>query len=178
MLVVKNPCANAGDVRDSRLMPRSRRSPGGGYSNPLHCSCLENFMEESGGLQSIESQRVRHNWSDLAHMHKVHTQTPWNRLESPEIDPYEYSQLIFNKGPQQHNGKKFFEQMVLEKPSKHLQKKESKYRLYTCIIQVFNSKYIIVLNVKCKTTVLLEHNIGENLYITGFGDATPKAQPI
>ena len=36
--------------------------------------------------------------------------------------------------------------MVLEKPSQHLQKKESRYRLYTCIIQVFNSKYIILQN--------------------------------
>ena len=25
--------------------------------------------KEPGGLQSIESQRVGHNWSDLAHMH-------------------------------------------------------------------------------------------------------------
>jgi len=57
--------------------------------------------------------------------------------------------------------------MVLEKPSNHMQKKESRYRLYTCIIQVFNnSKYIIVLNEKCKTTILIEDNIGENLYIT------------
>lgn len=57
--------------------------------------------------------------------------------------------------------------MVLEKPSNHMQKKESRYRLYTCVIQVFNnSKYIIVLNVKCKTTILIEDNIGENLYIT------------
>ena len=57
--------------------------------------------------------------------------------------------------------------MVLEKPSNHMQKKESRYRLYTFIIQVFNnSKYIIVLNEKCKTTILIEDNIGENLHIT------------
>ena len=27
------------------------------------------WTEEPGGLQSMGSQRVRHDWSDLAHMH-------------------------------------------------------------------------------------------------------------
>ena len=34
-LVVKNPPAKAGDVRDVRLVPGSGRSPGGGHGNPL-----------------------------------------------------------------------------------------------------------------------------------------------
>ena len=42
VLVVKNPSANAGDVRDVGSMPGWRRSPGGGCGNPLQCSCLEN----------------------------------------------------------------------------------------------------------------------------------------
>ena len=42
--VVKNPPANAGDVRDESLMPGSGRPPGGGHSNPHQCSCLENPM--------------------------------------------------------------------------------------------------------------------------------------
>ena len=41
-LVVKNPIANAGDIRDVSLIPGSGRSPGGGHGNPLQCSCLEN----------------------------------------------------------------------------------------------------------------------------------------
>ena len=41
-LAVKNPSANAGDVRDVGSIPGSRRSPGGGHGNPLQCSCLEN----------------------------------------------------------------------------------------------------------------------------------------
>ena len=44
-LVVKNPPANAGDVRDSDSIPGSGRSPGKGHGNPLHCSCLENPMD-------------------------------------------------------------------------------------------------------------------------------------
>ena len=40
--MVKNPPANAGDVRDTGLIPGSGRSPGGRYGNPLQYSCLEN----------------------------------------------------------------------------------------------------------------------------------------
>ena len=42
-LVVKNPSANAGNVRDLGLIPGRGRSPGGGHSNTLQCSCLENL---------------------------------------------------------------------------------------------------------------------------------------
>ena len=44
-LVVKNPPANAGDIRDTDSIPRSGRSPGGGHSNPLQYSCSENPMD-------------------------------------------------------------------------------------------------------------------------------------
>ena len=40
--MVKNLPANAGDVRDTGLIPGWGRSPGGGHGNPLQCSCLEN----------------------------------------------------------------------------------------------------------------------------------------
>ena len=40
---------------------------GEGNGNPLQCSCLENPRdEEPGGLPSMGSHRVGHNWSDLA----------------------------------------------------------------------------------------------------------------
>ena len=62
VLVVKNLPANTVDVRDAGSILGSGRSPGGGHGNPLQCSCLENPMDrEPGGLQSIASQRVRHN---------------------------------------------------------------------------------------------------------------------
>ena len=41
-LVVKNRPANAGDIRDAGSIPRPGRSPGGGHSNSLQYSCLEN----------------------------------------------------------------------------------------------------------------------------------------
>ena len=40
--MVKNPPANAGDIRDMGSIPGSGRSPGGGQDNPFQCSCLEN----------------------------------------------------------------------------------------------------------------------------------------
>ena len=56
VLVVKNPPANAGDVRDVGLIPGLGRSPGGGHSNPLPHSCLENPMDRGawgGGWPTV-----------------------------------------------------------------------------------------------------------------------------
>ena len=44
-LVVKNPPATAGDIRDASSISGSGRSPGGGHGNPLQYSCLENPMD-------------------------------------------------------------------------------------------------------------------------------------
>ena len=57
--MVKNPPANAGDIRNAGSVPGLGKSPGGGHGNSLQCSCLGNPMDkEPGGLQSIGSQRV------------------------------------------------------------------------------------------------------------------------
>ena len=45
VLVVKNPPANAGDIRDVGSIPGPGRSPGEGHDNSLQHSCLENPME-------------------------------------------------------------------------------------------------------------------------------------
>ena len=45
LLVVKNPPANAGDIRDGGLNPGCGRSPGGGHGDPLQYSCLNNPMD-------------------------------------------------------------------------------------------------------------------------------------
>ena len=60
--VVKNLPANAGDARDAGLIPGLGRSPGAGNGNPLQYACLKKkpWREEPGGLQSLGSQRVRH----------------------------------------------------------------------------------------------------------------------
>ena len=62
VLMVKNPPAKVGDLREAGSIPRSGRSPGAGHGNPLQYSCLENPMQEKepGGLQSMGLQRVGH----------------------------------------------------------------------------------------------------------------------
>ena len=68
VLVVKNPPANAGDIRDMGLIPGSGRSPGRGHGNPLQYAYLESSMDRGAwwAIQSMGSQRVRHNGNDLA----------------------------------------------------------------------------------------------------------------
>ena len=39
-LVVKNPPANSGDIKDVGLIPGSGRTPGGGHGSPLQYFCL------------------------------------------------------------------------------------------------------------------------------------------
>ena len=66
-LVVKNLPADAGDIRDLGLIPGFERSPGERMAT--HSNILASripWREKPGSLQSTGSQRVRHDWSDLA----------------------------------------------------------------------------------------------------------------
>ena len=51
--VVKNPPANAGDSRDTGLIPESGRSPGGGNGNPFLYACLENPMDRGAWQAAV-----------------------------------------------------------------------------------------------------------------------------
>ena len=62
-LVVKNPPANAGDIRDAGSIPGLGRSPGGGHGNPLQYSCLENPMD--GGAWWTIAHRVTQSRTEL-----------------------------------------------------------------------------------------------------------------
>ena len=53
LLVVKNPLARAGDLRDVGLILRLGRSPGGGHGNPLQYSCLDNPLEWGAWWASV-----------------------------------------------------------------------------------------------------------------------------
>ena len=73
MLVLKNPPANAGDIRNSGLIPGLGISPGEG--NGYHSSILAwqiPWTEEPGG--SIGSQRVGHNCSDSMYARPQNTE--------------------------------------------------------------------------------------------------------
>ena len=63
---VKASAFNEGDLGS---IPRLGRSPGEENGDPHQYSCLENPMdEESGGLRSTGSHRIRHNWSNFTYM--------------------------------------------------------------------------------------------------------------
>ena len=51
-LVVKNPPANAGKIRQVGLIPGLEISPREGYGNPLQYSCLKNPMDR-GAWQAM-----------------------------------------------------------------------------------------------------------------------------
>ena len=54
-LVVKNPPANAGDIRDAGSVPGLGRSLGLGNGNPPQYSCLDNPMDIAAWLGIVHS---------------------------------------------------------------------------------------------------------------------------
>ena len=69
--MVKNPQANARDIRDEGLIPGWGRSPEGGHGNTLQYSCLENSMDRGAWRATVHS--VAQSWTQLKqlsmHMH-------------------------------------------------------------------------------------------------------------
>ena len=53
VLVLKDPPANAGGAGDSGSVLGSGRSPGGGHSNTLQYSCLENPMDKGAWWATV-----------------------------------------------------------------------------------------------------------------------------
>ena len=94
-LVGKNPPANAGTVRAARSTSGSGRSPGGGHGNPLCCQEVSSihvwripWTEEPGGLESIASQTVIHDWNKLVHTRGKRIWGEWTKVkEQDETGP-------------------------------------------------------------------------------------------
>ena len=65
-LVVKNPPTDAGDVRDSGLIPERGTPPGEGNGNLLQHSCMENPMDRGAWWATVlgvtESDMPEHAW--------------------------------------------------------------------------------------------------------------------
>ena len=57
----KEPPASAGDVRDMGAIPGLGGSSGGGHSNPLQYSCLENPMDRRAWQATVHG--VTKNWT-------------------------------------------------------------------------------------------------------------------
>ena len=84
--MVKNPPANAGDIRDTGSIPESGRSPGGEHGNPFQYSCLEN----PHGQRSLVGYypwvaKSRTQLKQLStHTHR-HTYTQWHITQPSKI---------------------------------------------------------------------------------------------
>ena len=70
-LVVKNPPANAGDIRVAGSAPEPGRHPGVGNSNPLQNSCQENSIDGSLAIYSLWGCKE----SDVTKLTHTHTHT-------------------------------------------------------------------------------------------------------
>ena len=69
-LVVKNPSANAEDVRDSDSIPGLGRSPGERPGNPLQYSCLENPMDRGAWWATVHGvAKSQTRLNNLANIH-------------------------------------------------------------------------------------------------------------
>ena len=74
-LVIKNPLANAGVVKDTGSIPGLGRSPGGEHGNPPQYSCLENPMDRGAWRATVHNvAKSQTRLSNLAHMQ------PWGVL--------------------------------------------------------------------------------------------------
>ena len=71
--MVKDPPANAGEIRDEGSIPESGRSSGGEHGNPVQYSCLENLMDRGAGGYS-----------------------PWGHKESDKTDVTEQAKAIYS----------------------------------------------------------------------------------
>ena len=70
-LVVKDLPANAGDIRDTSLIPGLGRSSGEGNGNPRQYSCLQNPMDRGAWQVTVQGHRVGHDSSDSVHTHML-----------------------------------------------------------------------------------------------------------
>ena len=86
VLVVKNLPANAGDIRDTCLIPGFGRPPGGGHSNPLQYSCLENPMDRGAWRGAVH--RVARSWIRLKRLGtRTYTHTRYKvKMQGGKID--------------------------------------------------------------------------------------------
>ena len=86
-LVVKNPVAKAGDIRDTGSIPGLGRSPGWGHGNPLQYSCLENPMDRGAQQDIVHGVTKSQTWLKQLSMQSVKLNWLWYILQVVQPSP-------------------------------------------------------------------------------------------
>ena len=86
VLVVKNPPASAGNLRDKHFIPEWGRSPGWGHGNSLQYSCLENPMDRGAWWATLH--RGTKSWTWLKQLRKHSPVILASFIEDTVLSPF------------------------------------------------------------------------------------------
>ena len=110
--MVKNLPASARVVRDLGSVPGLGRSPGGGRSNPLQYSSLENLMEEEpGGATAHEVAKSRTHLKQLSRHTRTLITTVYISLLLTQL-PHQVSWEKINVDQLKYNSKKLLQELL------------------------------------------------------------------
>ena len=143
-----------------------------GNGNPLQCSCLENPGKgEPGGLPSMGSHRVGHDWSDLAAAAAKHTWAQEKVLEF-KFKLHHWFEILGHwlilhaaQGPHLQNGNDRFVSLISWRH--HRQKWLHEMLLLHCLApasQAVHNRYYIIVNFRSLFSALILCLISTNAY--------------